>query len=139
MTAEINSLKKECWGTTVKNTKLKPTGKKEATKKALPKKTKNQKKKANDKWAWKSMPPKETDSKENNAFVKSFKTRNTTGAPTTTTGQACEHYTTQKTARLARHPQMQWPKPTLPRSTPWTVILTRNESCARVKFFLGSG
>ena len=33
---------------------------------------KEQKKKANDKWAWKGKPPKETDSKENNAFVKTF-------------------------------------------------------------------
>ena len=66
MTAEINSLKKEHQGTGIKNTKPKPTGKKQATKKALPKKTKDQKKKAIDKWAWKSKPPKEMDIKEDN-------------------------------------------------------------------------
>ena len=58
MTAEINSLKKEHWGTAIKNNKPKPTDKKQATKKAPPKKTKDQKKKANDEWAWKSKPPK---------------------------------------------------------------------------------
>ena len=50
-------------------------GKKQATKKAPPKKMKDQKKKANDKWAWKSKPPKETDSKEDNAFVKTFENK----------------------------------------------------------------
>ena len=75
MTAEINSLKKECRGTAVKNTKPEPMGKKQATKKAPPKKMKDQKKKANDKWAWKSKPPKETDSKEDNAFVKTFENK----------------------------------------------------------------
>ena len=33
---------------------------------------KEQKKKASEKWAWKSKLPKETDSKENNSFVKTF-------------------------------------------------------------------
>ena len=75
MTAEINSLKKECRGTAVKTNKLKPTGKKQATKKALPKKMTDQKKRAVDKWAWKSKPPKESNSKEDNAFIKTFKNK----------------------------------------------------------------
>ena len=33
---------------------------------------KEQKKKTNENWAWKGKPPKESDSKENNAFVKTF-------------------------------------------------------------------
>ena len=75
MTAEINSLKKARSVTTnAKSTKQKAsTSKTQATKKAQPKKTKDQKKKANEKWAWKNKPPKDTDSKENNAFVKTFK------------------------------------------------------------------
>ena len=72
MMAEINTLKKECRGTTAKNTKTKPMGKKKATKKALPKKMKKQKKKTNEKWAWKGKPPKDMDSKENNAFIRTF-------------------------------------------------------------------
>ena len=75
MTAEINSLKKECWGTAAKNTKSKPTGKKQATKKVPPKKMKDQKKKAIDKWAWKSKPPKETDNKEDNVFVRTVENK----------------------------------------------------------------
>ena len=72
MTAEINSLKKERQGATTKKSKEKQASKKQAAKKAPAKKTKEQKKKASDKWAWKGKPPKETDSKENNAFVKTF-------------------------------------------------------------------
>ena len=72
MTAEINSLKKDRQGTTTKKTKDKPAGKKQAAKKAPAKKNKEQKKKNSDKWAWKCKPPKDTDSKENNAFVKTF-------------------------------------------------------------------
>ena len=72
MTAEINSLKKERRSPTTKKDKDKAATKKSATKKAPAKKTKEQKKKTNDKWAWKGKPPKETDSKENNAFVKTF-------------------------------------------------------------------
>ena len=75
MTAEINSLKKECRGTTGKTTKLKPMDKKQATKKAPPKKTTDQKKKAINKWAWKSKPPKEGHSKEDNAFVETFENK----------------------------------------------------------------
>ena len=75
MTAEINTLKKECRGTATKNTKPKPTGKKQATKIALPKKMKDKKKKANNKWAWKNKPPKETDSREDNAFIKTFENK----------------------------------------------------------------
>ena len=74
MTAEINSLKKARSSTTTsKPTKQKAaTSKTQANKKAQPKKTKEQKKKTNGKWAWKNKPPKDTDSKENNAFVKIF-------------------------------------------------------------------
>ena len=72
MMAEINSLKKECQGTAGKTNKPKTMVKKLATKKAPPKKLMDQKKKANDKWAWKNKPPKDTDSKEDNAFVKTF-------------------------------------------------------------------
>ena len=75
MTAEINSLKKEQRGTTTKKDKEKPATKKPASKKTPAKKTKEQKKKANNKWAWKGKPPKETDSKENNAFVKTFENK----------------------------------------------------------------
>ena len=57
MTAEINSLKKECRGTAVNGTKPKPMGKKQAKKKEPPKKMKDQKKKVNDKLAWKSKTP----------------------------------------------------------------------------------
>ena len=74
MTAEINSLKKARSSTTMsKPTKQKAaTSKMQANKKAQPKKTREQKKKTNEKWAWKNKPPKDTDSKENNAFVKTF-------------------------------------------------------------------
>ena len=74
MTAEINSLKKaRSSSTTAKPTKQKTaTSKTQATKKAQPKKTKEQKKKSSEKWAWKNKPPKDTDNKENNAFVKTF-------------------------------------------------------------------
>ena len=75
MMAEINSLKKECRGTADKTNKPKTTGKKPATKKAPPKKPMDQKKKAVDKWAWKSKPPKESDNKEDNTFVKTFKNK----------------------------------------------------------------
>ena len=75
MTAEINSLKKERRGTTTKKDKEKADTKKSAAKKTPTKKTKEQKKKTSDKWAWKGKPPKETDSKENNAFVKTFESK----------------------------------------------------------------
>ena len=75
MSAEINSLKKECHGTPSKTSKLKKTGKKQATKKVAPKKLADKKKKANDKWAWKSKPPKEIDTKENVTFVKMFENK----------------------------------------------------------------
>ena len=74
MTAEINSIKKAHSSTaTPKPTKQKAASSKtQANKKAQPKKTKEQKKKTNKKWAWKNKPPKDTDSKEGNAFVKTF-------------------------------------------------------------------
>ena len=75
MTAEINSLKRERRVMPNKKDKEKADTKKSAAKKPPAKKTKEQKKKHNDKWAWKGKPPKETDSKENNAFVKSFESK----------------------------------------------------------------
>ena len=77
MTAEINSLKKACIGTTTsKPMKQKAaTSKTQANKKAQPKKSKEQKKKTTEKWAWKNKPPKNTDNKENNAFVKTFESK----------------------------------------------------------------
>ena len=74
MTAEINSLKKEHRGAANKTNKSTTMGKKPAAKTTKEqKKTKDaQKKKATNKWAWKSKPPKDNDSKEDNTFVKSF-------------------------------------------------------------------
>ena len=73
ITIEINSLKNAHGSTTTpKPTKQKTTGKTQANKKAQPKKMKEQKKKMNDNWAWKSKPPKDTDGKENNVFLKTF-------------------------------------------------------------------
>ena len=73
MTAEINSLKKECKSNTAsKPTKPKPMNKTQTAKKSQAKKTKDQKKKTSDKWAWKSKPPKDSESKENNEYVKTF-------------------------------------------------------------------
>ena len=68
-----------------------------------------------------------------------LRARSTSGAPTTTMGQACGHFTTQKTVRRTRHLQAQQPKPTSPPLTLWTVIRTWNDDCTRVKRFLGSG
>ena len=73
ITIEINSLKNAHGSTTTpKPTKQKMTGKTQANKKAQPKKMKEQKKTMNDNWAWKSKPPKDTDGKENNVFIKTF-------------------------------------------------------------------
>ena len=66
-------MKKEHQGTAAnKPAKQKPMSKTQAMKKAQPKKMKKQKKKTNEKWAWKGKPPKDSDSKENNPFVKTF-------------------------------------------------------------------
>ena len=77
MTAEINSLKNaRNTTTTSKPTKQKTTtSRTQASKKAQPKKTKDQKKKTSEKWAWKNKPPKDTDSKENTTFVKTFESK----------------------------------------------------------------
>ena len=73
MTGEINSLKKERKSNTAsKPAKPKPTSKAPPAKKSQSKKTKDQKKKTSDKWAWKSKPPKDSDTKENNDYVKTF-------------------------------------------------------------------
>ena len=76
MSTEINSLKKERTSASGKTNKPKEKTKKQAPKKAASKKPNdNKKKKANDKWAWKNKPPQESDTKENNAFVKTFETK----------------------------------------------------------------
>ena len=74
MTAEINSLKKERRGMANKSNKTAMKDKKPVAKKTKEqKKTKETaKKKSQDKCAWKNKLPKENDSKEDNAFVKSF-------------------------------------------------------------------
>ena len=74
MMAEINSLKKECRGTADKTSKTATKDKKPAAKKTkdLKKMKDSKKKKSTDKWAWKNKPPKDNDSKEKNAFIKSF-------------------------------------------------------------------
>ena len=74
MTAEINSLKRERRGTTDKTKKTSTKEKKPAAKKTKEQKKakETQKKKTSDKWAGKNKPPKENDSKEDNAFVKTF-------------------------------------------------------------------
>ena len=78
---------------------------------------------------------------------KPSKTRNTFGAITTTMAQVCGPSTIQRIVRAAMlcppppppPPPLQQPMPTLLLLTPWTVTLTRNDNCARVKFILGSG
>ena len=46
-----------------------------ATKKAATKKPTEKKKKNNEMWAWKNKAPKDSDAKENDAFVKTFETK----------------------------------------------------------------
>ena len=75
MSTKINSLKKERGVTSSKTNKTKQTAKKEAPKKAASKKTSEKKKRTSDKWAWKNKPPKESDAKENEAYVKTFETK----------------------------------------------------------------
>ena len=76
MSAEINSLKKDRNSALGKANKPKEKTKKQAPKKAASKKpADNKKKKANDKWAWKNKPPKDSDTKENDAYVKMFESK----------------------------------------------------------------
>ena len=75
MSTEIKSLKKEWGSTSGKLNKPKQVAKKQAPKKAASKKPMDKKKKTNDKWAWKNKPLKESDTKENDAFVKTFETK----------------------------------------------------------------
>ena len=75
MSAEINSLKKECGSSSGKTNKPKQAAKKQAPKKAATKKPADKKKRASDKWAWKNKPPKESEPKENEAFVKTFENK----------------------------------------------------------------
>ena len=76
MSAEITSLKKERNSAPGKANKPKEKTKRQAPKKAASKKpADNNKKKANDKWAWKNKPPKESDTKENDAYIKMFESK----------------------------------------------------------------
>ena len=75
MSAEISSLKKERSGTSGKANKPKQAEKKPAPKKAPTKKPTEKKKKNNEKWAWKNKAPKDSDAKENDAYVKTFETK----------------------------------------------------------------
>ena len=76
MSAEISSLKKERSSAPGKAHKPKEKTKKQAPKKATSKKpTDTKKKKANDKWAWKNKPPKDSDAKENDSYVKTFESK----------------------------------------------------------------
>ena len=75
MSAEINSLKKEQGSTLGKPNKPKQAVKKQAPKRAASKKPSDQKKKTNYKWVWKNKPQKESDTKESDAFVKTFETK----------------------------------------------------------------
>ena len=74
MMAEITALKKERRGMAEKTSKTAKKEKKLAAKKTKDQKKANEasKKKSTDKWAWKNKHPKDTDSKEDNAFVKTF-------------------------------------------------------------------
>ena len=78
MMAEINSLKKVRSGSAThkpmkqKTASSKTQTNKEAQPKKIKEQKKEQKKKTNEKWAWKNKPPKNTDSKEGNEFVKTF-------------------------------------------------------------------
>ena len=141
MTAEINSLKKARSSTTTpKPTKQKAAASKtQVNKKAQPKKTKEQKKKTNEKWAWKNKPPKDTDSKENNAFVKTFEGKSIIGACTTIMERACGPYITPTTVRQAKRARHHPPTLTSLPSTLWIAILNENDYCARTKCLFGSG
>ena len=54
---------------------MKQAAKKQAPKKATTKKAADKKKKASDKWEWKNKLPKDSDPKENEAFVKTFENK----------------------------------------------------------------
>ena len=138
ISAEINSLKMERSTAPSKASKPKEKDKKQAPKKtATMKPTDNKKKKANDKWAWKNKPPKDTDPKENDAYVKTFESKNISGVRTTITGQGCGLSTTLPIARAAQGMTGQRPTRTSPLSTPW--IATPNDCCARIKDTPGPG
>ena len=137
MSAEINSLKKERGVTSGKTNKPKQSTKKEAPKKAASKKTSEKKKKTSDKWAWKNMPPKESDAKENEAYVKTFETKKYYWCTNPTMAQGCGHYTTQETAKAAQDLKKTLPMPISLPSIRWIAI--QNDCCARAKVTLGSG
>ena len=141
MTAEINSLRKEFRGAADKTNKSTTTGKKPVAKKMKDqKKTKgSQKKKAANKWAWKNKPPKDNDSKEDNAFVKSFESKKYFWCPNHNNGAGMWTLHHLIDSEAARHWQAQQPKPTLPPLTLWTATRTWNDDRARVKCILGSG
>ena len=137
MSAEINSLKKERGGTAGKTNKPKHAAKKQAPKKAASKKPTDKKKKTNGKWAWKNKPPKESDTKENEAYIKTFETKKYYWCTNHNNAQECGPYTTQKTARVAQDLRKRRPMLISLPSTQW--IATPNDCCARIKVTLGSG
>ena len=121
MTAVINSLKKARSGTaTSKPTKQKAASSKtQVNKKPQPKKTKEQKKKTNDKWAWKSKPPRRQMAKKTTHSSRHLKERNIIGASTIITGRACGHCITPTIVRQAKPRRAHPPMPTLLPSTQW--------------------
>ena len=104
MSKEINSLKKERGGTSGKTNKPKQVAKKQAPKKTTSKKPTDKKKKTNNKWAWKNKPLKESDSKEKEAFVKTFETKKYFGCKKE---QEFGPSTTQMIVRAAQGPTEQ--------------------------------
>ena len=54
------------------NQQAQANGQETSNQEVPPKKPTDQKKKANNKWAWKNKPPKDMDSKEDNALMKTF-------------------------------------------------------------------
>ena len=135
MTAEINSLKKARSGVaTPKPTKQKSAlSKTQANKKAQPKKTKEQKKKTNEKWAWKNKPPKDTDSKEGNAFVKTFEGKKYYWCLNHNNGASMWTLHHPNECEQTRPRRVHPPMPILPPSTRWTVTWNKSDCRARTK------
>ena len=73
MSAEINSLKKECGSSPGKTNKPKQAAKKQAPKKAASKKPTDKKKKASNKWAWETSRPKNRTLRKTRPLLKLLK------------------------------------------------------------------
>ena len=86
-----------------------------------------------------ASPPRKLIPRKMTHLSKLLKTRSSFGASTTTMVQVCGPSTIQRIVKAARVPAAHLPMPTSLHSTPWTVTLTRNDCCARVKSLLGSG